>query len=89
MKYEVIELDVWGNETGGFDVNQAFYTNHYLKIDETATDEEIINILKKELILSDCANIKTVEIDQNHYEVIYVTAIKNSMPLYNLQLIED
>lgn len=44
--YSVISLDVWGNEEGGFVVNQPYATGLTVDIADAASDEAIVDALK-------------------------------------------
>jgi len=41
----VASLDVWGNEEDGFDINNAFYTDYTIEVDEYDSNHLIINKL--------------------------------------------
>jgi len=57
MKFQMIDYDVWGNSSDGYDVNQAFYTNEFYELDENMPDSEIIKSLKLQgCIKKSCKN---------------------------------
>lgn len=84
-KYEVLSLDVWGNVENGFEVNQSFHTGRYIEIGEDDRDEDIINKLQEMEVLSEKANIRTVEVDSNSEYNIYINDAETTEPLFELQ----
>lgn len=46
IKFEVITLDVWGNEKEGYEVNNAFTSGQSFIVPENATDKLILKHVK-------------------------------------------
>ena len=44
-KYQLVEYDVWGNPTDGFDVNNTYKTDVEYEISDSDTDSDIIRKL--------------------------------------------
>ena len=47
IRYEIIELDVWGNKRDGFDLNNLFKTGEYISLPVEFTDKQLILELKR------------------------------------------
>ena len=64
--YELIELEVWGNETEGFDINNFFKTGKFIDI---VDDNTIIETLKNNGINMD--DITIFNYDEYRIELEY------------------
>lgn len=85
-KYEIVDLEIWGNEEDGYTVNDAFHTLEYIEIEDIDDDKEILNAVSH--YLKD--PIKNCYIDNmSSEETIYINAYKNDMPLIELQLVAE
>lgn len=85
-KYEIVDLEIWGNEDDGYEVNDAFHTLEYIEIEDIDDDKEILNAVSH--YLKD--PIKNCYIDNmSSEETIYINAYKNDMPLIELQLVTE
>lgn len=85
-KYEIVDLEIWGNEIDGYTVNDAFHTLEYIEIENIDDDKEILNAVNH--YLKD--PIKNCYIDNiSNEETIYINAYKNDMPLIELQLVTE
>lgn len=47
--WNYVSYDVWGNETDGYEVNQAFRTSQSLELSAAPNDAELIQALKSQL----------------------------------------
>ena len=82
--YRIYELDVWGNEADGFDVNDAFRTHFTCELPDNFTDTELINKLK-DFYFAPSVNNDDVEIsDIGDDTVIYIDY--NGKPQIELRL---
>lgn len=77
-KYRMIAYDVWGNSKEGFWVNQSFYTDTYIDIEDGYSDYRINRIL----------GVKGITYDWHESE-IYASLKKNGKPLFELRLCRD
>ncbi len=82
-RFQVLSLDVWGNENDGFDVNQSFYTNHYIDIPDINNDADIIVELIDNGLLKSHATTDNIEIDGDDF-MLYVSESKTGCPLFHL-----
>lgn len=82
VTFEVITLDVWGNERDGFEVNQSFTTGITFDIDNEANDTDIEAKLKAIDVLADHAEIY-VEGENDFMLNIY--SKETGRPLIDLQ----
>ena len=85
MRYEIIDYDVWGNEKDGFEVNQAFYTGHYVDIPENASDAEVVRILKDEGVLKKTVRTSSVGIEGEEGYTLYFTHLPTARPEFELR----
>lgn len=46
-RFEIIELDVWGNKRDGFHINNLFATGVYITLPENWTDRQLVLALKR------------------------------------------
>ena len=87
-KVKVWELDVWGNENEGFEMNDRF------KIMETEvadnffeiSDKEIIKWLKSMDLIKKGVHTKSILLSGDGETYLYVDEAKNSYPLYQIEL---
>jgi len=82
-KYRVFSLDVWGNNTDGFEVNDRSHSGDIL-IPLDASDKDIIKTLKKSKFLYNRMRTKTFSIDGDDI-MLYVEFAKTTEPLYQLE----
>ena len=71
MKYEYISYDVWGNESDGYEVNQAFTTGQYVELDTDLTDAEILVSLIRQDFIPDTICFDAVNIDGEQEYSLY------------------
>jgi hypothetical protein len=85
--FEVLNLDVWGNENEGYEVNQAFNTGKFIEmtLDQYESDEFIIMSLIDMDFLTHEA-IDKVNVDGDG-QTLYINDDRTSKPLYQLQMI--
>ena len=62
MKYEYISYDVWGNESDGYEVNQAFHTGQYVDIDPESNDKDLLISLIRQGFAKDSICFDAVDI---------------------------
>jgi hypothetical protein len=62
MKYEYISYDVWGNESDGYEVNQAFTTGEYVELDTDTSDKELLISLIRQGFAKDSICFESVDI---------------------------
>jgi len=82
-RFQVIAIDVWGNETDGYVVNNAFKTG---KIIEVVGDDDssVINALIEIEYLTDKANTDTVTVTGEDDFMLSVDATDTGEPLWQL-----
>lgn len=79
--YTVYNLDVWGNEEEGYDLN-AWYNAGVIEVPAGADDTQIIAELKAQDYLSPDADVYA---DDYGTEMIHIYSSSDHMPLYNLE----
>ena len=86
MRYEIINLDVWGNEKDGYEVNDAHYTGEFVEIEDINNDSEILKAV--EFFLIDPKNncyVDNISSETN----IYINDNRDDLPLIELQLVQE
>jgi len=83
-KLTVVELDIWGDEVDGFEVNNAFYTSYSLGVSEDCSDAKIIQGLIDIDYLSVDVTEDDVEIDGDPEHGLYINLAENGKPLIHL-----
>lgn len=72
QRWEVMSLDVWGNEKDGYDVNNWFHAG-WLEFDDYPSENDIFKALKSEGLIGDKVRRSAVYIDpassDGYYEV--------------------
>ena len=89
MQYRVINLDVWGNEDDGFEVNDLHNTGLVVDLADDADDASIVSALIEVDALQDYVTGADVDISGEPEFTLFVDDATNSMPLFHLQAIED
>lgn len=86
--WEVVTLDVWGNEEDGYEVNDSFKTNEFYLISPDATDDEILNVLKNDGWFINrghsATTLNDLQIDSSDYS-LYIERVSDGKPLLMLQ----
>jgi hypothetical protein len=82
MKFEIINYDVWGNPTDGFEVNDSYRTDLFINIEESDTDKEILKKLKEVGFLKNTAKFKCFEIEGEHEYTLYINHVSAKNGLY-------
>jgi hypothetical protein len=82
-RWEVLLLDVWGNEVDGYEVNDSWRSGVTLEIDDDAQTHEVLSLLCAEM----GGNPDTLEIDGNTSgeSVLYVQDRTDGRPVCELQ----
>lgn len=83
QQFEIITLDVWGNEEEGFEVNDLHRTGDFITITEEATDADIIVAL----VVAGYVNekyISAVQLDWLDDGFIEVNSNATGKPVYQL-----
>lgn len=44
--FDILTLDIWGNEHDGYEVNNAFKTGYQIELSEDCTDDDIFKAIK-------------------------------------------
>lgn len=78
--WELITYDIWGNESDGWEVNNSFRTGRLIELDESITDNEL-----EELVLKELGMIGTVDNSQSFNDCIYFADEFNGCPLFELR----
>lgn len=82
-KWEIINLDVWGNGDDGWEVNQAFHTRKMIELPEEFTDKDVRDALVADGYLKKTCQTRHLEIDGDDM-VIYVNQAKDDRPILQL-----
>lgn len=70
-RFRVYTYDIWGNEEGGFEVNDIFMTSEYVTLSDNMTDAEILHALEEEGIIISGIDHEKVEIDGEFDYALY------------------
>ena len=84
IKYRVLALDVWGNEDDGWEVNQWFYTDNFIHLNENWDIEELLKELKGECLLREFVTVEYLEVEERG-ERIFIESKVTGEPLYWLE----
>lgn len=84
MQYNILNLDVWGNETDGFAVNAAYYSGKTVDIEDDAPDTDIIASLKDICLLTDDIQPDDLEISGDFEYGIYIDDANTGEQLWQL-----
>ena len=83
-KFEIISLDVWGNESDGFQVNQAFNTGKFIEFADDSDDGVIVDALKAGGFLVDTVMVDDVTIEGEIDFQLYIEHAETGEPLWHL-----
>jgi hypothetical protein len=85
--FQVLSLDVWGNEEEGFEVNQSFNTGKFIEmtLNQYEDDHFILTEMISLGLLTNEAYDK-VEIDGDG-PTLYISDDRTGKPLYELQML--
>ena len=84
VKYQLITYDVWGNDTDGYKVNNAFTTSDYITLTGDETDDQILQIMIDAGISSTDA-IGKIEFTGEHEYSLYAEWVSNGKPAFELR----
>jgi hypothetical protein len=87
--FEILSLDVWGNEQDGFDVNNIFSTGIKLKLKENCSDKDICKALKTAGYLKKGIRTKSLSIDGDFDYNLYIDEAKNGRPFCHLRNMKE
>lgn len=84
MKYEFIDLDVWGNAREGWEVNSAYHTGNYVYLEDNELDRK--RVLKACKLAGMITSISPFILDDVicSENTIYVS-YKNGKPAFELE----
>ena len=85
--YAVHGLDVWGNAREGFDVNDVYPSRGRVSIPDDATDAEVIQALKREGFIDSKIRFKSVTVDGENGETLYIGESRTGKPVYELRAV--
>ena len=86
--YHLIDLDVWGNEDDGFEVNNMRTTGCEIELDPD-DDAAILEALIKRGYLAPNATLDMVEIDGADSTLLTISDASNGCPLWQLRVEAD
>ena len=86
--YELITYDLLGNEEDGFEVNDAYRTNDFIEIQENDSDEDIVNKMKLEGLISTSFTDKLVLDGEAGYS-LYASFEKDGKPAFELRRVDE
>lgn len=75
--FEIIALDVWGNEDDGYTVNDSIHTGNFITLPDDYTKQDIIKKCFDEDV--------TITIEDDGFMAIYVDREKDGRPLLELR----
>lgn len=82
-QFEVITLDVWGNEEEGFEVNDAHSTGEFIEIGDNDMSADVVEkLLRADWLSEKGASIATVEWHDDGF--IEIARSDNGKPLFHL-----
>ena len=84
MNWDLITLDVLGNEEDGFEINAAYSSGRSVFIPMWEYDQNILQALKDMSAIDDEANLEDIEIDGDQYG-LYISDKHNGCPMYELR----
>ncbi len=84
-EYTIHSLDVWGNETDGFQVNDIYPSSGTVQISDQATDREILEALKDEGHIRRGVLPSQVRIDGEPGFSLWVEDARNGRPELELR----
>ncbi len=79
-KWQIADLDVWGNEKEGFEVNNVFRLDVYIELPEDFTKADIVKALKLVGYLKKHVQNRQVTMDGDE-NFIYLEQTKNGCPV--------
>lgn len=86
--YEVISLDVWGNEKDGFEINAAYTTGREVELPENPSLDETLKALRAAGEFDRTAHTKTIawspEVEHGSEELTVIRR-KTGKPLLTLR----
>ena len=90
MKYQLIDYDVWGNEEDRFWVNQSFFTEKFIDLDDVSLhdDDKFLQALKDEGILKDHVTWDDLQVDGEPDYTLYFTDVERGHPEFELRKVE-
>jgi translation initiation factor 1 (eIF-1/SUI1) len=89
IKLRQWNYDVWGNDEDGYSVNDRFKTPTVVTLYENQTDEQIIEALKEQGVLSAKANKDNVEIDGEIEYALFLNDLSGISPKPLLELANE
>lgn len=85
MLFRLFKLDVWGNETDGYDINNKKEVENNIYFDEEADieefDQDVLNWLFNHDFLDSCS-MDDYYIDFDEYQSYYICEKETTKPLY-------
>jgi hypothetical protein len=85
LTYRVHPLDVWGNAKDGFQVNDVYPSRGEVQFPEDASHEEIVAALKKAGFIDRNIRHKSIRIDGEQGDTLYVEHESTGRPEYELR----
>ena len=105
VKYDVLSLDVWGNEQDGFDVNdrscfqrgvefpttEEKYYSHMTgnSVEYWPSDQQIIDTLIEIGFLNPDVKLSDIDIDGDPQYSLYLDDSSNGFPICQLEFVKD
>jgi hypothetical protein len=82
-RYQILSLDVWGNEKEGFEINAAYSTGRTYEIDF----ENDYQIIKTLFVAGEIAYHDAIDIDGNE-RMLHLSDIESGRPILQLERCE-
>ena len=87
-KWQVVDLDVWGNEEDGFEVNNVFRLDIYIDLPEDFTKTDVIKALKQVGYLKKHIQNRQLSMEDNE-DFILIEQTKNGCPVCYLYKVKE
>lgn len=86
-RFNLIALDVWGNATDGFEVNDSHRTGDVIELPEGASDDQIIAALVVGGHVHDFVTGDDATIDGDEDYMLFIADAETGYPEYHLERI--
>lgn len=90
MRYTIHNLDVWGNNTDGYEVNDVYPSSGEIEATVETTDHELIKALKSTGHINPKCHYASFEIDGDEMNIYidYSTTRVAGYPLLELRVVD-
>jgi len=85
IKYKLVTYDVWGNDTDGYEVNDAHFTGDSIELKTELNDSDMIDKLKEEGIIDEHVKNEEIRIDGEEAYSLYFVYEPLEYPMFELR----